>query len=281
MDTPDPSTLNLSNNGDMYISIEKCQQKKESEYLDREERNIRREEDKRRFEAERKAKEAEREVERLEKEAEREEERRCFEGRERLEKEAEQGKLKLANGNSVPVITSSCTIESLEGERQLDLKLGYVGNQEVKVLRDTGCELAVVRKKLVEEDQMLNKNCVMIAIDGRARVYLISQMRSGLAEKVTNIAAVVTRAQAEKEKKAMKPLKVPKVEDNEITVDVLKKEQSNDNTLQRLWQYAKENKIMKKKAKAVALPRIETENIAEALLDIFARVGFPSEILSG
>jgi hypothetical protein len=55
----------------------------------------------------------------------------------------------------VPVITSSCTIESL-GERQLDLNLGYVGNQEVKVLRDTGCELAVVRKKLVEEDQMLN-----------------------------------------------------------------------------------------------------------------------------
>jgi transposase InsO family protein len=29
-----------------------------------------------------------------------------------------------------------------------------------------------------------------------------------------------------------------------------------------------------------ALPRIETENIAEALLDFFARVGFPSEILS-
>jgi hypothetical protein len=45
----------------------------------------------------------------------------------------------------------------------------------------------------------------------------------------------------------MKPLKVPKVEDNEITVDVLKKEQSNDNTLQRLWQYARENKIMKTK----------------------------------
>ncbi|XP_053400680.1 uncharacterized protein LOC128557380 [Mercenaria mercenaria] len=31
---------------------------------------------------------------------------------------------------------------------------------------------------------------------------------------------------------------------------------------------------------AVALPRIETERVAEALLDIFSRVGFPSEILS-
>ena len=31
---------------------------------------------------------------------------------------------------------------------------------------------------------------------------------------------------------------------------------------------------------AVALPKIETERIAEALLDVFSRVGFPSEILS-
>ena len=31
---------------------------------------------------------------------------------------------------------------------------------------------------------------------------------------------------------------------------------------------------------AVALPRIETERVAEALLEIFSRVGFPSEILS-
>jgi hypothetical protein len=37
----------------------------------------------------------------------------------------------------------SCSIESLEGERQLDLKVGYVGNQGAKALRDTGCELAV------------------------------------------------------------------------------------------------------------------------------------------
>jgi hypothetical protein len=50
----------------------------------------------------------------------------------------EEGELTLANGNLVPVITSS--LQSLEGECQLDLKLGYVGNQEVNVLRDTGCE---------------------------------------------------------------------------------------------------------------------------------------------
>ena len=32
---------------------------------------------------------------------------------------------------------------------------------------------------------------------------------------------------------------------------------------------------------AVALPRIETERVSEALLDVFLRVGFPTEILSG
>ena len=31
---------------------------------------------------------------------------------------------------------------------------------------------------------------------------------------------------------------------------------------------------------AVALPRIETERVAETLLDVFSRVGFPTEILS-
>ena len=31
---------------------------------------------------------------------------------------------------------------------------------------------------------------------------------------------------------------------------------------------------------AVALPRIETERVAEALLDVFSRVGFPTAILS-
>ena len=31
---------------------------------------------------------------------------------------------------------------------------------------------------------------------------------------------------------------------------------------------------------AVALPRIETERVAEALLDVFSRVGFLTEILS-
>jgi hypothetical protein len=86
-------------------------QKKESEYLDREERNIRREEDRRRFEAERKAKEDEREeeqrrfeAERLEKEAEHEEKKRLFHAEVQIKmkkQEIELMKLKIEAGNRI------------------------------------------------------------------------------------------------------------------------------------------------------------------------------------
>ena len=39
----------------------------------------------------------------------------------------------------------------------------------MRVLRDTGCELAAVRKDLVSENQMLDKRFDMITIDGQAK----------------------------------------------------------------------------------------------------------------
>ena len=52
--------------------------------------------------------------------------------------------LQLANGQSLPIIAGGCTIDSLDGERNLNLLTGFVGDTEVRVLRDTGCELASV-----------------------------------------------------------------------------------------------------------------------------------------
>ena len=63
--------------------------------------------------------------------------------------------LHIQNGESLPIIASGCTIDSLQGERNLNIQNGYVGNKPVKVLKDTGCELAAVRKDLVSSDQML------------------------------------------------------------------------------------------------------------------------------
>ena len=44
----------------------------------------------------------------------------------------------------MPIIACGCTIDSLDGERNLNLQTGFVEDTEVRVLRDTGCELAAV-----------------------------------------------------------------------------------------------------------------------------------------
>ena len=49
----------------------------------------------------------------------------------------------VANGQSVP-IAGGCIIDSLDEVRNLNLQTGFVGDTEVRVLRDTGCELAAV-----------------------------------------------------------------------------------------------------------------------------------------
>ena len=69
-----------------------------------------------------------------------------------------------------PVSAGGCTIESLDGEKNLNLQTGFVGDTEVRVLHDTGYELAAVRKDLVSEDQMFDKRFVMITIDGQAKI---------------------------------------------------------------------------------------------------------------
>ena len=48
----------------------------------------------------------------------------------------QDGELQLANGQSVPIIAGGCTIDSLDGERNLNLQTGFVGDTEVRVLRD-------------------------------------------------------------------------------------------------------------------------------------------------
>ena len=49
------------------------------------------------------------------------------------------GELQLANGQSVPIIAGGCTLDSLDGERNLNLQRDFVGDTDVRMLRDTGC----------------------------------------------------------------------------------------------------------------------------------------------
>ena len=88
-----------------------------------------------------------------------------------FEKNTEDGSLKLSNGEKVPLISGVCTIQSLE------VTDGYVGQHKVRVLRDTGYELAAVRRELVKDDQMLAKCCVMITIDGAAKAVRTARIK--------------------------------------------------------------------------------------------------------
>ena len=82
----------------------------------------------------------------------------------------QDGELQLANGQPVPIVAGGCTIDSLDGERNLNLQTVFVGDTEFRVLRNTGCELSAVRKNLVSGDKMLDKKFVMITIDGQAKI---------------------------------------------------------------------------------------------------------------
>ena len=60
--------------------------------------------------------------------------------------------------------------------------------KDMTVLRDTGCTGAVVKRRLVEEDQLPNSKCSYISIDRTmkpvqvARVYIVSTIYTGYFE---------------------------------------------------------------------------------------------------
>ena len=194
-----------------------------------------------------------------------------------IEDNTVDGKLKLQNGESLPILSGGCTIEMLEGARNLDLQSGYIGTRQVTVLRDTGCELAAARKELVAEDQYTEKQIVMITIDGEAKVvptariqvdtpYFVGELEvmvpkalicdlvignvPGASDKPSPswndkrqeaIAAVMTRAQLEKAKKPLKELIVPVPSiKKELNSKELKAQQKMDKSLEKLWDLARE-----------------------------------------
>ena len=61
------------------------------------------------------------------------------------------------------------SIDSPDGERNLNLQTGFVGDNEDRMLSDTGCELVAVQRDLVSKDQMLDKRFVMITIHDQAK----------------------------------------------------------------------------------------------------------------
>jgi hypothetical protein len=71
------------------------------------------------------------------------------------------------------------SIEAPSGKRSIEtgsllLELGTVNNQQVSVLRDTGCTSVVVKRDLVADDQLLSDSAVCRLIDGTLRRFPIA-----------------------------------------------------------------------------------------------------------
>ncbi|XP_069106410.1 uncharacterized protein [Argopecten irradians] len=158
----------------------------------------------------------------------------------------------------------------------MPVQLGYVRDHPVQVLRDTGCSSAAVREALVKPDQMTDGELSCILIDGTERKFRLAKidvdtpfyvgelevlcMKDPIYDLVIgNVdeakltadvdwrprseecksAAVVTRAEAKKEKQAIRPLNVQVKEIELVGLEGLEKAQKADKSLDRWREIAK------------------------------------------
>ncbi|XP_052717957.1 uncharacterized protein LOC128190087 [Crassostrea angulata] len=164
-------------------------------------------------------------------------------------------------------------------ETEMPVVKGCVGNKLVTVLRDTGCSGAVIRRELVNDDQLTGTSQRCKLADGRiidsdvARIGVDTPYFTGSVDawcfdspsydlilgnirgvrkphepnpawihSVENIAAVETRAQLKKKQSPYKPLKVPEAIRDVSPEDILQ-EQRNDETLKKLWSLAESGQL--------------------------------------
>ena len=75
--------------------------------------------------------------------------------------------LQLASGKRVPAMINCGACGGKGPARELNLPIvkGLVGDKTVDVLRDIGCEGVVVRRGLVDDDQLTGKCCLIVRID--------------------------------------------------------------------------------------------------------------------
>ncbi len=78
--------------------------------------------------------------------------------------------IELKCGCVAPVLAEACDLVK-RVKANMPVSDGKLGNQDVRVLRDTGCSAVVVKRGLVQNNQLTGKTIVCIMIDGTARRY--------------------------------------------------------------------------------------------------------------
>jgi len=169
--------------------------------------------------------------------------------------------VELKCGCSVPVIADACR----SGTERMPVCEGFVGEQKVSLLRDTGCSTVVIKRCLVNDEQLTGAEEICVLIDGTVRKTPVAEveintpyykgkvravcMRNPLydlivgnipgvkmEEEIAETHAVVTRSQAQKEKleKPIKPLNVSDGVDTNVNRDQLISLQQQDESIKKL-----------------------------------------------
>ena len=73
--------------------------------------------------------------------------------------------LTLECGCKLPVVADACQVHN----ERMPVCIGLMGDQSVSVLRDTGCSTVVVKRELVDDEQMTGGTETCILIDGTVR----------------------------------------------------------------------------------------------------------------
>ena len=96
----------------------------------------------------------------------------------KVQSTVEDGKLRLADGDEIPVLLGACKSGvQMPKRNNLPVSEGYVGGKKVTVLRDTGCTSAVVRRSLVTMDQMTDKKWLCALIDRTIRRLPVAKLQ--------------------------------------------------------------------------------------------------------
>ncbi|XP_037521061.1 uncharacterized protein LOC119397715 [Rhipicephalus sanguineus] len=82
----------------------------------------------------------------------------------------DDGFLELRNGEKVPVVSAGITEKYTDVAERLPVLTGLVGGQEVRVLRDTGCNTVVVKTSLVNDDDFIGTSAPVYLLDRSVRM---------------------------------------------------------------------------------------------------------------
>ncbi|XP_077531344.1 uncharacterized protein LOC144143472 [Haemaphysalis longicornis] len=278
--------------------------------------------------------------------------------------EISEGFVELKNGKKIPVVNAVImTGSQFRGER-MPVAQGKLADQDVSVLRDTGCSLVIVRKDLVRDEDLTGETSPVYLADGTIRNLPEAQievqtpyysgrvnalcMKTPLYDLILGningvrapddpitsptqeeippdtitqqamdephpdvsaegeVAAVETKNSKNKHKiefklednllyrrfteksgREVRQLVVPighrptvlKTAHDGIMAGHLGVEKTKDRILEDFY-WPGITADVKRYPDAIALPSIETERVAEALVEMFSRVGVPKEVLS-